>query len=115
MATSTIKADALYKKANWTATSSSATGTRLTEQITLTPGLWLISGTIPNYTSSNKLAQISLENVEESFRRSDGNYSTTIWLLKITSNTTVSILAGAGVSVTFDAIYRGEIAAVRLS
>lgn len=102
-------------KANWTATSSRATGTALTQSLTLTPGVWLVAFAIPPYaTGSGTIGQVYLEG--EDFRLADRGYMSGIWIVSATSSKTISVKAGAGTSVSWDSRYfdRGGLWAAKL-
>ena len=115
MASSKITANGILKQAAWTATSSSATNTRLTGQITIEPGTWLVEGHIPNITSGS-MAQIMLENIPNSYRNtSSGLYASALWLLQITATTTISILAGASGAISFGTADRGGLNALKIA
>ena len=113
MATSKISGGNL--KANWTASSSSATGTSLTQSLTLTPGVWLVAYAIPPYASgSGTIGQVYLEGND--FRPADKAYQTGTWIVSATSSKTISVKAGAGASVSWNPEYldRGGLWAAKL-
>ena len=101
-------------KGAWTAAASSATGTQLTEALTLTKGLWIVAFTLPPYSSTNTIAQVYLEGND--YRPSVRNYESGFWIVSVETTKTVSVKAGAGTSVTWNSgvIDRGGIYAIRI-
>lgn len=106
---------AKYLKGNWTATSSSATGTRLTGELNLTKGIWIVSFSVPPYTGNNRMAQVYLEGND--YRVSNTMYQQGFWIVEVSSTKSVSVKAGAGTSCTWDSGYlaRGGIYAIRIA
>ena len=99
----------------WTKTSSSATGTQLTDSLSLSKGIWLVSFTVPPYTATNRMQQVYLEGND--YRVANANYLQGFWLVEVLTTKSVAVYAGAGLSCTWDSGYlnRGGIQAVRIA
>lgn len=113
MATSKIKGGVIYGA--WTATSSSATGTRLSDELTLDKGVWIVSFAIPPYSSSNNVGQIYLEGND--YRWASAGYATGLWVVTVETTKTVSLKAGSAANVSWNSSYltRGGIYAVKVA
>ena len=99
--------------AAWTATSSSANGTNLTNEITLTPGIYIINISIPtaSQTLAYMLSNLSSENDKYWSAVSMGTITA---IFEIESTTTTRVRSAASTSVTFSVIERGHLEAIRI-
>lgn len=97
----------------WTAASSSAVDTQLTESITLTPGIWIVIGQNPPVSTSSLL--FGFANIPNFFWNST-NINSAMHVVTVPEGTTLTtyILAAAADSRTFSNITNGFIQAVKI-
>lgn len=104
-----------YYSAAWTATSASAFGDKLTGDMVLPAGVYVVTLSVPWMTSTgNPLMYINGLNERFFFSSS---YATVTHVMKLTSQTNVYARHGASSTTTFDSQYlkRGGIEAVRIA
>ena len=100
-------------KGAWTASSSAAMGTRLTESITLTAGTWIIVGQNPKANSSILLA---FEGISD-FKYNSTNVNSGAYIITIPSGETLTtyMKAGQADSRTFTTLTDGHIQAIKVA
>jgi len=106
-----------YYAASWTATSSSATGTVLTDTITLPKGTYLIAVGTPYVQGATGLAGLRVGSTTDSttFVSMPVNaYTKASYIIQLTSQQSVYLLTQSSASLTFTAPDRGSLKAVRL-
>lgn len=98
----------------WKVSSSSSSGTACTDDITLTPGVWLLNILTPNCSAS---VLYSFSNISGSlsypyFQMGTGQ---SCWVpVAITANTNTHVTTASSVSVTYSNTARGKIFAIRI-
>lgn len=106
-----------YYAASWTATSSSATGTVLTDTITLPKGTYLIAVGTPYVQGATGLAGLRVGTATDSTTLVSmpvNAYTKASYIIQLTSQQNVYLLTQSSASLTFTAPERGSLKAVRL-
>lgn len=106
-----------YYAASWTATSSSATGTVLTDTITLPKGTYLIAVGTPYVQGATGLAGLRVGSTTDSSTLVSmpvNAYTKASYIIQLTSQQSVYLLTQSSASLTFTAPERGSLKAVRL-
>lgn len=106
-----------YYAASWTATSSSATGTVLTDTITLPKGTYLIAVGTPYVQGATGLAGLRVGSTTDSSTLVSmpvNAYTKASYIIQLTSQQSVCLLTQSSASLTFTAPDRGSLKAVRL-
>lgn len=106
-----------YYSASWTATSSSATGTQLTNSVTLPKGTYLIAVGTPYVQGATGLAGLRIGTTTDSSTLVSmpvNAYSKASYIVQLTSQQNVYLLTQSSASLTFTAPDRGSLKAVRL-
>lgn len=106
-----------YYAASWTATSSSATGTVLTDTITLPKGTYLIAVGTPYVQGATGLAGLRVGSATDSSTLVSmpvNAYTKASYIIQLTSQQSVYLLTQSSASLTFTAPDRGSLKAVRL-
>lgn len=106
-----------YYAASWTATSSSATGTVLTDTITLPKGTYLIAVGTPYVQGATGLAGLRVGSTTDSSTLVSmpvNAYTKASYIIQLTSQQSVYLLTQSSASLTFTAPDRGSLKAVRL-
>lgn len=106
-----------YYAASWTATSSSATGTVLTDTITLPKGTYLIAVGTPYVQGATGLAGLRVGTTTDSTTLVSmpvNAYTKASYIIQLTSQQSVYLLTQSSASLTFTAPDRGSLKAVRL-
>lgn len=106
-----------YYAASWTATSSSATGTVLTDTITLPKGTYLIAVGTPYVQGATGLAGLRVGSTTDSSTLVSmpvNAYTKASYIIQLTSQQNVYLLTQSSASLTFTAPDRGSLKAVRL-
>lgn len=106
--------------ATWTATSSAAHGVKVTDSLTLPPGVYIISIKAPVISISNSMSaafSLNIGNINEydtgQLYNSDGqDISTSI--LTLTNTTTIWVLTNSSANMTYTYLERGYLKAVRI-
>lgn len=99
----------------WTASSSSASGTAMTGDITLTPGVWMLGMITPtcSATKAYYFSNISSSLSYPYFTMGTGGSG---WVpVEITTNTTTHVTSGASTACNYSNLTRGRILAVRIA
>lgn len=99
----------------WTASSSSASGTAMTGDITLTPGVWMLGMITPTCTATKAyyFSNISSSLSYPYFTMGTGGSG---WVpVEITTNTTTHVASGASTACNYSNLTRGRILAVRIA
>lgn len=99
----------------WTASSSSASGTAMTGDITLTPGVWMLGMITPtcSATKAYYFSNISSPLSYPYFTMGTGGSG---WVpVEITTNTTTHVTSGASTACNYSNLTRGRILAVRIA
>lgn len=99
----------------WTASSSSASGTAMTGDITLTPGVWMLGMITPtcSATKAYYFSNISSTLTYPYFTLGTGGSG---WVpVEITTNTTTHVTSGASTACNYSNLTRGRILAVRIA
>lgn len=99
----------------WTASSSSASGTAMTGDITLTPGVWMLGMITPtcSATKAYYFSNISSTLTYPYFTMGTGGSG---WVpVEITTNTTTHIASGAATACNYSNLTCGRILAVRIA
>ena len=106
-----------YYAASWTATSSSASNTQLTNSITLSKGTYLIAVGTPYVQGAAGLACLQIGSVADLttlVTMPVNAYSKASYIIQLTSQQTVRLITQSSASLTFTAPERGSLKAVRL-
>ena len=103
----------------WTANSSSAYGTTLTDSINVTAGVWLITWGHPSQNATlgcfvDGIATNS--DITDQFMSLDNGlaYTKSCILVRFTGNSTIKLCSGGSASVSFSDIGRGFLRAIKL-
>ena len=117
--TSEIAGQTNVLAANWTATQTSANNEKVTEDLLLTAGLWLVILTVPFATSGTPIVRIDGSGTmfAHQFGTTDASGAQTIKVINVDSNgMTVYGASSSSAVVTYDSSYisRGGLIAVRL-
>ena len=102
-----------YYEAAWTATSSSANNTRLTNSFTLPAGTYLIWAKLPFISTSTFFAGLSFNSTGYGTGQLANQQSAT-WVVQLGSQTTMHLVATQSAACTFSYLERGGLYAVRL-
>lgn len=105
--------------AAWTAKSSSAYGTALTDSINITEGVWLITWGHPTQSATLGCYIDGIttnSDISEQFMTIDNGlaYSKSCILVRFTGNSTIKLCAAGSASVSFSDIGRGFLRAIKL-
>lgn len=106
-----------YYEAAWTATESSATGTQLTDSITVPKGTYLISVASPYVQGAMILAGIrvnSATDIGSMISMPTGMYTKASFIMTFSSDSTIYALTQSAASATFANTNRGGLKLVRL-
>ena len=106
-----------YYAASWTATSSSATGTVLTDTITLPKGTYLIAVGTPYVQGAAGLAGLRIGTSTDTTTLVSmpvNAYTKASYIIQLTSQQSVYLLTQSSASLTFTNTDRGSLKAVRL-
>lgn len=106
-----------YYEASWTATESSATGTQLTDSITVPKGTYLISVASPYVQGAMILAGIrvnSATDIGSMISMPTGMYTKASFIMTFSSDSTIYALTQSAASATFANTNRGGLKLVRL-
>lgn len=106
-----------YYSASWTATSSSASGTVLTDTITLPKGIYLIAVGTPYVQSATGLVGLRVGTATDTSTLVSmpvNAYTKASYIIQLTSQQSVYLLTQSSASLTFTNIDRGSLRAVRL-
>lgn len=106
--------------ANWTASSTSAYDTPLTQSITVTPGIWLIVWGHPTQNGSLGVYVHNINvnsDISEAFSTLDQGESQTKGsiIAKFTGNATLDLRSGGSLAATFTNLSRGFLKAYKLN
>lgn len=102
------------QSASWTATSSAASTTNLTNEITLTPGTWMIVVSLPTVSRTHQYMLTNISSAENKYY-SAVSMGTFTCVYQATSTTTTRVRSAASTSTTYSNITRGHIEAVRIA
>lgn len=102
------------QSASWTATSSAASTTNLTDEITLTPGTWMIVVSLPTVSRTHQYMLTNISSAENKYY-SAVSMGTFTCIYQATSTTTTRVRSAAATSTTYSNITRGHIEAVRIA
>lgn len=102
------------QSASWTATSSAASTTNLTDEITLTPGTWMIVVSLPTVSRTHQYMLTNISSAENKYY-SAVSMGTFTCVYQATSTTTTRVRSAAATSTTYSNITRGHIEAVRIA
>ena len=106
-----------FYSASWTATSSSASGTVLTDTLTLPKGTYLIAVGTPYVQGATGLAGLRVgtaTDVSTLVSMPVNTYTKASYLIELTSQKSVYLLTQSSASLTFTAPERGSLKAIRL-
>lgn len=106
-----------YYSAAWTATSSSASGTVLTDTLTLPKGTYLIAVGTPYVQSATGLACLQIgtaADLSTLVTMPVNAYTKASYIIQLTSQKSVYLLTQSSASLTFSNTDRGSLKAVRL-
>lgn len=106
-----------YFAASWTATSSSATGTVLTDTITLPKGTYLIAVGTPYVQGATGLVGLRVGTATDTSTLVSmpvNAYTKASYIIQLTSQQNVYLLTQSSASLTFSNTDRGSLKAVRL-
>lgn len=107
-----LNPDKTLYEAAWTATSSNAYGTQLTQKATVPPGTYIISASLPTISTSGYLA--ILDPLNETMINGPMYTSVSI-LARFTSSTQLYLKAGGSSACTFSNLARGGLKALRIA
>lgn len=112
-----IQGDERYYSGAWAAESSAATGTQLTEILTLPKGTYLIVVNSPYVNTANLTVALSINNTTNAnttvtFRT--GAYTQSANIVQLTAQSTVKAISQSSASVSLTYTERGGIKAIRL-
>ena len=105
--------------ANWTATQTSANNVKVTDDLSLSEGLWLVILTVPFASSGTPIVRIDGDGsfYAHQFGTTNASGAQTMKVINVDSNgTTVYGMSSSSAVVTYDSAYlsRGGLVAVRL-
>ena len=103
----------IYLHAAWTATSSSANNTRLTNSITLPAGTWVIVAKMPVCSVENFYVGLSYGGVP--FSAQVCSQGTSTWIMSLTSQQIVYLMSTQSATMSFSSIERGSIKAIKMA
>lgn len=107
-----LNPDKTLYEAAWTATSSNAYGTQLTQKVTVPPGTYIVSASLPTISTGTFMAGI--DPMSDNFVNGP-MYTCASFLARFTSSTQLYLKAGGSTSCTFSNLARGGLKALRIA
>ena len=102
----------------WTASSTSATNARVTDDVVLPAGIYVVTVSTPYTTGNDPLIVIKKNGVEDYTTLLSGRagaYASRVVILELTEQTTVACYSAGSASTTYQALERGGLKAVRIA
>lgn len=115
-----LQPNAEYVTGAWTATSTSSAGTIVTENITLTKGMWVVYGQTPHVSTAMMFSFRTAEGTTDLdpnnvFQTYGAGYVSGVAIVNVTSSTVkMRIICAGSTSTTYTATERGCIKAVKV-
>ena len=104
-----------YYSASWTASSTSAFGTKVTADLSLGKGLYVVVATLPYVTSGSPLLGLRTNGIIDNSRLvSGGSYIKASFLIEMASAGTVALYSEGSAAISYSVIDRGSLTAIKL-
>ena len=99
--------------ASWTASSSTANGSQLTESITLPPGTYIITGQFPGMSTAGVFGYHNIPN-KYCYATADTDCETNTIIITLTETTQIWLTSATASTMTFTNLERGGLTAIRI-
>lgn len=104
--------------ATWIASSTSATGIKVTNSITLPKGTYLVVARTPYISTGNPLLGLrktGSEDLAQLMSGTQGQYAQGVFTVQSSGDESVALYTSSSFSVTYDALARGSLTAIRIA
>ena len=104
-----------YYSTSWTASSTSAYGAKVTADLSLGKGLYVVVATCPYVTSGSPLLGLRTNGIVDNSKLVvGGSYIKASFLIEMASAGTVALYSEGSAEVSYSAIDRGSLTAIKL-
>lgn len=107
-----LNPDKTLYSAAWTATSSNAYGTLLTQKVTVPPGTYIVTASLPTISTSTYMAGI--EPSADTYINGP-MYTKTSFVMQFASSTQLYMISAGSTACTFSNLGRGGLKALRIA
>lgn len=104
--------------ATWIASSTSAVGVKVTNSITLPKGTYLVVARTPYISNGNPLLGLrkdGIEDLAQLMNGSQGQYASGVFAVQSSGGESIALYTSGSLSVTYDALARGSLTAIRIA